>query len=227
MQNILYIEDELIIAEPIIFALEEDMHNFHVTWKATATEGLSALNTDQYDLVLLDLVLPDESGFDVLRQIRSNPTTADMPVIITTSRTDEIDVVLGLEGHGADDYVTKPLSPRELIARIRAVLRRVQTNSNANSSRFAINNSLVQIKFDNQTIDFTKVECLLLKYLLQNPNQIFTKEELLDAVWGQVHSSDPSTITTHIKSIRQKLEEVNVDKEYIQTHRGLGYSFSL
>jgi len=227
MPNILYIEDELIIAEPIIFALEEDTHSFSVTWKATASEGLAALKITQYDLVLLDLVLPDESGFDVLRGIRSNPDTSNMPVIITTSRTDEIDIVLGLEGHGADDYVTKPLSPRELIARIRAVLRRTTKQPKANVSRFVINTDLAQITYDNEAISLTRAEYSLLKYLIDSPEQIFTKDELLDAIWGQVHSSDPSTITTHIKAIRQKLADANATSEHIQTHRGLGYSLSL
>jgi len=225
MTNILYIEDELIIAEPIIFALEEDTHSFNVTWKATATQGLDSLNQNNYDLVLLDLVLPDLSGFDVLRMIRSNQKTAEMPVIITTSRTSEIDIVLGLEGHGADDYVTKPLSPRELIARIRTVLRRVVKQASTRSSMFSINHAMAQIKHGNQTIPLTKAEYLLLKYLIDNPEQILTKDSLLDAIWGQVHSSEPNTITTHIKSIRQKLVEANIIEEHIQTHRGLGYSF--
>ena len=227
MSNILYIEDELIIAEPIIFSLEEDTHSFNVTWKATATEGLAALKNNDYDLILLDLVLPDESGFDVLRNIRNNPKISDIPVIITTSRADEIDVVLGLEGHGADDYVTKPLSPRELIARIRAVLRRVTKKSETSNSKFTINASLAQIAYDNQIIPLTRAEYELLKHLIHNPEQIFTKEELLDAVWGRVHSSDPSTITTHIKAARQKLVETGINQEHIQTHRGLGYSFRL
>jgi two-component system catabolic regulation response regulator CreB len=150
-----------------------------------------------------------------------------MPVIITTSRTDEIDIVLGLEGHGADDYVTKPLSPRELIARIRAVLRRTTKQPNANVSRFVINTDLAQITYDNEAISLTRAEYSLLKYLIDSPEQIFTKDELLDAIWGQVHSSDPSTITTHIKAIRQKLADANATSEHIQTHRGLGYSLSL
>ena len=227
MAQILYIEDELIIAEPIIFALEEDTHSFNVTWKATATDGLVALKSNKFDLVLLDLVLPDDSGFDVLRDIRSNPNTSNMPVIITTSRTDEVDIVLGLEGYHADDYVTKPLSPKELIARIRAVLRRLVKQPKENNSKFIINSALARIEYDGQTMPLTKAEYSLLKYLIHNPDHVFNKDELLDAVWGQVHSSEPSTITTHIKAIRQKLVEVNGDQEHIQTHRGLGYSFRL
>jgi len=225
MKNILYIEDELMIAEPIITAIESDSYNFVVTWVATATDGLDALNTSHFDLVLLDLVLPDESGFDVLRKIRNNPQIAELPVIITTSRTDEIDVVLGLEGHGADDYVKKPLSPRELIARMKTVLRRVHKQATTSVSKFSFNKSMSQIQYNNQTIGLTKAECALFKFLLENPNQIFSKENLLNAIWGQVHSSEPNTITTHIKSIRQKLVEVNIIEEHIQTHRGLGYSF--
>ena len=224
MKKILYIEDELIIAEPIITAIESDSDNFSVTWVATANEGLDALNTDEYTLLLLDLVLPDESGFDVLRKIRSNPKLANLPVIITTSRTDEIDVVLGLEGHGADDYVNKPLSPRELIARIKAVLRRSHSSPAISVSKYVIDDALAQIKYNNETIAFTKAECVLFKFLLENPSQIFSKGDLLEAIWGKVHSSDPDTIITHIKSIRQKLEDVNADKDCIQTHRGLGYS---
>ena len=227
MEQVLYIEDELIIAEPIITAIENDSYNFKVTWVATATAGLEALDTGNFDFVLLDLVLPDESGFDVLRKIRINPRIAEIPVIITTSRTDEIDIVLGLEGHGADDYVTKPLSPRELIARMKTVLRRSRKQSMANVSIFTINKSMAQIQYKDQTIAFTKAECALFKFLLENPNQAFSKDELLDAIWEKPHSSDPDTITTHIKAIRQKLEDVGADKDCIQTHRGLGYSLKL
>lgn len=223
MKQILIIEDDPIIAETIAYALEQNA--FQVTCIATGQEGLDYLSNTPTDLVLLDIGLPDINGFDVLKQIRLN---SQVPVIFTTARGDEIDKVLGLE-LGADDYVTKPLSPRELVARVNANLKRVTAAiaEPIKSSTFQVNGKLMQIKFESVMLSLTKAEYNLLAFLIKNPQQIFSRDQLLTAIWDETYVADERTIDTHIKSLRSKLNMINVNQEYILTHRGLGYSFTI
>jgi len=231
MPTILLVEDDKVIAESISFALESD--SFKVNWREMGNDALDYLNNNTVDLVLLDIGLPDISGFDVLRKIRID---SEIPIIIITARDADADIVLGLEGLGADDYVTKPFNPRVLVARIRAQLRRankqasIAKESTAKSKSkqvFTINEDMNQILLHDQVIDLTKAECKILLHLVRNPNRIHSKEQLLNVMYDRPTGSSDSTIVTHIKLIRKSLNKIDPDNEYIENHRGLGYSLVL
>jgi two-component system catabolic regulation response regulator CreB len=223
MTNILLVEDDKIIAESITFALEKDA--FEVTYCELGSDALEHVNNNPVDLVLLDIGLPDMNGFDVLRKIRA---TYETPVIIITARDDDADIVLGLEGLGADDYVTKPLSSRVLVARVKTQLRHTNKQPiSSNSEVFKINDAMKQVVFQGETLTLTALEFKILAYLIKHPNKIHSKEHLLNIAWGRPTGSSKNTITTHIKSIRKTLNKVDPDCEFIKTHRGEGYSLVL
>jgi two-component system catabolic regulation response regulator CreB len=223
MTNILLVEDDKIIAESITFALEKDA--FEVTHCELGSDALEHVNNNPVDLVLLDIGLPDMNGFDVLRKIRA---THETPVIIVTARDDDADIVLGLEGLSADDYVTKPLSPRVLVARVKTQLRHTNKHQSPSESKvFKINDAMKQVVFQGATLVLTALEFKILTYLITRSNKIHSKEHLLNIAWGRPTGSNKNTITTHIKSIRRTLNDVNLDCEYIKTHRGEGYSLVL
>jgi two-component system catabolic regulation response regulator CreB len=223
MPMILIVEDDRVIAESIVFALEND--SFECKWCVSGNKAIEYIQSNPVDLVLLDIGLPDISGFDVLRKIRDESNT---PVIITTARGDDADIVLGLEGLGADDYITKPLSPRVLVARVRAQLRRAGNSPELTPQQvFTINEDLQQVEFKSQELNLTQAEYRILSHLIKNPNRIHTREQLLSIIWDRPHGSDENTINTHIKTIRRILNNIEPDNEYIKTHRGLGYSLVL
>ena len=220
MQNILIIEDDKTIAESIAFVLEKD--SFSWTWHDNGYDSLDYFNNNQVDLVLLDVGLPDISGFDVLRKIRSK---SNVPVVIISARDDEADQVLGLEGLGANAYITKPFSPRVIVAHVRAQLRNFRSNSEPKSeSKFAINEAMQRMLFHNQELTLTPAEYKILSHLVKNPNRVHTREYLLKVIWDRPHGSDVKTINTHIKSIRKRLNEIDSSCEHIETIRGIGYS---
>jgi two-component system catabolic regulation response regulator CreB len=229
MPNILIVEDDKIIAESINFSLKNA--SFKVKWCTMGLDALDYLNSNEVDLVLLDIGLPDINGFDVLRKIRK---TSDIPVIIITAMDDDADIVLGLEGLGADDYVTKPFNNRVLIARIRAQLR--HTNSQPIEPKpvkkvdlkiFEINEDLHEILLLGQVINLTRVECKILMYLIKHPNRVHSKEHLLGIMHDRITSAGENTVVTHIMRLRVALNAINSDCEYIKNHRGLGYSLTL
>ena len=233
MKNILLVEDDALIADTLIFALEREA--FAVQWKSKGTDAINHFDEHGADLILLDIGLPDMNGFDVLRAIRER---SQVPVIFTTARDEEIDKVLGLE-LGADDYVTKPLSPRELVARVKANLKRVvplqaaesAPTENSQSSVFSIDLRQMHITLHNSVLSLTAAEFKLLQYFIDSPRQVFSREQLINAVWDNSYVVDTRTIDTHIKSLRAKLREVDtdtsIDADYIKTHRGLGYSLDI
>ncbi|MDR2872980.1 MAG: two-component system response regulator CreB, partial [Xanthomonadaceae bacterium] len=193
-------------------------------------EVVPRLRNGGIDVVVLDIGLPDINGLDVCRQLRS---FSDVPVIFLTARNDEIDRILGLE-LGADDYVTKPFSPRELVARIRARLRRSGQSPQAADSQewavhgdFAIDREGHRIRFSGQPLDLTRYEYALLAALLQRPGAILSRSQLLDRCWDDDAESADRTIDTHIKTLRGKLRAVNSDIDPIRTHRGLGYAIEI
>lgn len=229
MPNILLVEDDKIIAESIVFSLEND--SFKVNWCEMGHDAIEALSESDFDLVLLDIGLPDISGFDVLRKIRK---TLDTPVIIITARGADEDIVLGLEGLGADDYVTKPFNNRVLIARIRAQLRNTQSQIKAPSQEskepeqaFEINKDLHQILLHGQVLDLTRAECKILMHMIERPNRIHSKEHLLSVMHDRPTGAGENTIVTHIRHIRVALNKITLDVEYIKNHKGLGYSLTL
>lgn len=221
-QRILVVEDEPAIADNINYALATE--GFEVCWHATAAEALSALQGRVPDLVVLDVGLPDRSGFDLCRDIRR---ISDVPVIFLTARAGEVDRVVGLE-IGGDDYVVKPFSPRELTARIKAVLRRAapagEPAAPVSSSAFRIDRNRMEIVYEGVALDLSRYEFRLLEVLVNRPGWVFSREQLMSMVWEEPEASMDRTVDTHIKTLRGKLKAIRPDADPIRTHRGLGYS---
>ena len=221
MQRILVVEDEPAIADNITYALQTE--GFAVDWCATAEEALRLLDSSTISLIVLDVGLPDRNGFDLCRDIRKN---SDVPVIFLTARAAEVDRIVGLE-IGADDYMPKPFSPRELAARVRAVLRR---SPNADSgktgppSRFAIDAQRMRISYCGEPLNLSRYEYRLLELLLRRPGWVFSREQIMEHVWEEPEASMDRTVDTHVKTIRAKLRRITPESDPIQTHRGLGYS---
>lgn len=227
--RVLVIEDEPAIADTIRYALTTE--GMEVAWHATGGEGWNRLQEETFQLVILDLGLPDSNGFDLCRQIRAR---LDLPVIILTARSAEIDRVAGLET-GADDYVVKPFSPRELAARVRAVLRRAQPGSppaepaaqplpGRSSGVFTIDTNRRQIIYRGHPLELSRHEYDLLKVLLDRPGWVFSREQLMNLTWDSPESALDRTVDSHIKNIRAKLRAAGPGADPIVTHRGSGYS---
>ena len=218
MQHILIVEDDRTIAESIAFILEQD--SFSCQWFDNGRDALDYIENNEVDLMLLDVGLPDISGFDVLRKVRIK---SDLPVIIISARDDESDQVLGLEGLGANGYITKPFSPRLVVAHVRSQLRRDRTDKNP-KSKFSINQAMQRALFHDQELTLTPAEFKILSHLIKHPNQVHTREYLMSIIWDRPHGSDVKTINTHIKSIRKRLHEIDEMSDPIKTHRSIGYS---
>jgi two-component system catabolic regulation response regulator CreB len=218
MPQILIVEDEVAIADALQFALQaEGFLASHVT---LGQDALARLHTGRTDLVVLDVGLPDMSGFECCKALRR---FSQVPVMFLTARADEIDRVVGLE-IGADDYVVKPFSPREVVARVRAILKRSSGAATA-AAEFVIDLQRLQISYRGRMLKLTALEFRLLQQLASAPERVFSREELLAAVGAATEAGYERNIDTHIKSLRAKLREIAPDSEPIQTHRGFGYSY--
>ncbi|HUL64608.1 MAG TPA: two-component system response regulator CreB [Burkholderiaceae bacterium] len=227
--RILVVEDEPAIADTIVYALSTEGFSPH--WSASAQgalEAAAASAANPFALAILDVGLPDLNGFDLFRRLQQ--VDPALPAIFLTARTSEIDRVVGLE-LGADDYVAKPFSPRELIARVRTVLRRIkrsQARADAPAPRaqtaFAIDDERKQIRFRGHTLDLSRYEYRLLKVLAERPGRVYSRDELMNLVWDDPAASFDRTVDAHIKQLRAKLRSVDAALDPIQTHRGLGYS---
>ncbi len=217
MARLLLVEDEGASAQTIEFALRED--GFECAHALTGRDALRLAAASAFDLAILDVGLPDIGGFALCRELRRG---RDLPVIFLTARNAEADRVLGLE-LGADDYVSKPFSPRELVARVRAVLRRSQ-GAAAASGAFAHDPEGHRVHFRGRLLDLTRYEYGLLAALLQRPGAILSRAQLMDRVWGADSDSTDRTVDTHIKTLRAKLHAIDPHAEPIRTQRGLGYS---
>ncbi len=225
MKRILIVEDEPSISDNIVYALQTE--GFEPVCCGTGKDASNILKENDISLVILDLGLPDINGFDLLREIR---TRSSVPVIVLTARSDEVDRIVGLE-IGADDYIVKPFSPRELTARIRAVLRRLTSKEGSNSdsktsgdSPFQIDDKRYLIAYYGETLELSRYEYRLLQVLVSNPGRVYTREQLMTHISENPEMSLDRSIDTHIKTIRQKLKSVRPDEDPIITHRGLGYS---
>ena len=222
--TILIVEDELAIADSIAYALRTDgFEARHVTLGEQALDALRDSGADGPVLVVLDVGLPDTNGFEVCRRLRQ---FSNVPVIFLTARSDEIDRIVGLE-IGADDYVSKPFSPRELVARIRVVLRRLApapAPARARSARFELRAQEARILYHGQPLDLTRYEYLLLKVLIEHPGHVLSRAQLMDRVWADAPDTLDRTVDAHVKSLRAKLRVVAPDDDPIHTHRGMGYS---
>lgn len=223
--KILVIEDEPSITDNICYAL--DTEGFKSNCYSTGKEALESLNTEKYDLIILDVGLPDINGFELCKQIRLKHST---PIVFLTARSEEIDRVVGLE-IGADDYMVKPFSPRELTARIKAVLRRTKKNQNnelkANKNHnfpFVVDEKKCAISFFSSPLELSRYEYQLLLVFIKRPGQVFSRDQLMQLVWDDPAASMDRTVDAHIKSLRSKLKIINENEDPIQTHRGMGYS---
>jgi two-component system response regulator RegX3 len=223
MAKILVVEDEETLSEAISFLLSKE--GFEVTVAANGPEAINKFDDSGADLILLDLMLPGLSGTEVCRQIRAKSA---VPIIMLTAKDSEIDKVVGLE-LGADDYVTKPYSSRELIARIRAVLRRGELQD-ATDDGGALEVGPVRMDTDrhvisvnNEQIALPLKEFELLEFLMRNAGRVLTRMQLIDRVWGSDYVGDTKTLDVHIKRLRAKIEKDPANPEYIQTVRGMGY----
>ncbi|PAW62928.1 MAG: two-component system response regulator CreB [Opitutia bacterium Tous-C1TDCM] len=227
--RILVIEDEPAIADTLLYALRTE--GFAPEWCGTGREGLARLATEKIALVVLDVGLPDGSGFDFCKEIRQRSA---IPVLFLTARNSELDRVLGLE-IGGDDYLVKPFSPRELTARVKAVLRRTGTAGvavpvpaaplpAAADTEWRVDDERCRISFRGRALELTRYEFRLLRVLVGRPGRVFTREQLMSAAWEEPEASLDRTVDAHIKTLRAKLRAAVPDADPIQTHRGLGYS---
>jgi two-component system catabolic regulation response regulator CreB len=219
-QRVLIVEDEPAIADTIQYVLETD--GFEITRLSAGLPALTLVAEERIDLVILDVGLPDINGFELCKEIRRY---LDVPIIFLTARADEVDKVVGLE-IGGDDYVTKPFSPRELSARVKARLRKTRIGSPCagQSEPFYVDDSRKQIRYFGNILDLSRYEYAILYLLVRRPGQVFSRDQLMDICWDAPESSLDRTVDAHIKNIRNKLRSVRPDLDPIVTHRGMGYS---
>ena len=233
MENILIIEDEQSIADTLIHCIERE--GYAASWCTRGSTGLERLKVGGYALVVLDVGLPDINGFELCKAVRK---FSSVPVIFLTARDDEIDKIVGLE-IGGDDYVTKPFSPRELVTRIKAVLRRGRQNMEGDEPAATIHTSETQSRaagalmvdlgkmtavYHGKSLDLTRYEFKLLALLAQRPGSVYSREELMQKIWGSDSPSMDRTVDAHIKSLRAKCREINEAVDPILTRRGTGYA---
>jgi len=232
--RILVVEDESGIADTLQYVLATD--GFTPVWCSTALQALREFSAELPALVILDVGLPDLNGFELFKRLQALPGGAQVPMLFLTARSDEIDRVVGLE-LGADDYIAKPFSPRELVARVRGILRRSVRPAPATQTRpiletvpnktpFALDEERRQIRFYSRVLELSRYEYGILRLLVQKPGRVFTRDELFDKVWLEGSGSLDRTIDAHIKTLRAKLKAVAPHTEPIRTSRGAGYALS-
>lgn len=229
MPVLLLVEDDPAIARTIVYALQREGFDVdHAALMRDAWQRLQAGVQPMYGAVILDVGLPDGNGLDLCREIRRDARCVALPVLILSARGEEMDRVLGLE-LGADDYLVKPFSPRELCARVRSLLRRsaMPAATLPSLSLIECDRPGARIRLGETWLKLTRREFGLLEMLLRSPGRIWSREALLDAVWGEEVDSIDRTVDTHVKTLRAKLREARPDLELIVTHRGLGYSLDL
>jgi two-component system response regulator RegX3 len=224
MTNILLVEDEASLSEPLAFLLQKE--GYSVTIAEDGRRAVDLFEQGKFNLVLLDLMLPELSGVEVCRAIRG---TSQVPIIMLTAKDSEVDIVVGLE-LGADDYVTKPYSSRELLARIKAVLRRQAPSEAGDDSLLTSGHLMLDSDRHTLTVNGTMTaiplkEFELLEYLMRNAGRVLTRGQIIDRIWGSDYFGDTKTLDVHIKRIRSRIEVDPANPELILTVRGLGYRF--
>lgn len=229
--SVLVVEDEPSIAETLLYAL--DSEGFRVTHVGTGTGAIAQFRATNPDFIVLDVGLPDVSGFDVCREIRKS---SEVPILFLTAREGEIDRVVGLE-IGGDDYVVKPFSPRELTARIHAILRRTRHMPGSAASeteaetmecgRFLLRLDRYEALLDGENLDLSRYELGMLKVFLAQPGRVYTRDQLMEMVWDEPEAASDRTVDAHIKTLRKKIHAVEGGLDPIRTHRGIGYSWQL
>lgn len=231
---ILAIDDEEHILELLSYNLESN--GFQVLTADSGESGMEILEKNIVDLVLLDIMLPGMDGMEILKRIRNNPQTAELPVIMLTAKSEEINKVLGLEV-GADDYISKPFGIYELVARVKAVLRRSERNKIATVlqqeqdeiikiDEIVINNTTREVTVEGREVELALKEFELLYVLAKHRTKVFSREALLDRIWGYEYAGETRTVDVHIRNLRKKVERDDNAPKYIKTVRGVGYKFS-
>lgn len=227
MKNILIIEDDINIAE-----LERDflkLNGYKVELVHDGAQGLQKAVTGIYDVIIVDLMLPNTSGYEIIKEVRKK---LEIPIIVVSAKSEDIDKIRGLD-YGADDYLTKPFSPSELVARIKSHINRYErlkgnnvTNEVINHGGLEINTASHKVLVNGKEIQITTKEYELLVFLASNPNIVFTKEHIFDTIWGQDYYGDTATVPVHIQKIRKKIEKDPSNPEFIETLWGTGYRFN-
>jgi two-component system phosphate regulon response regulator PhoB len=224
-KKIAIVEDEAELAALIEYNLVR--HGYEAQILGGSKGTLRALEQAKPDLILLDVMLPDVDGFELCRQIRQSAALGRTPVLFLTARSDEVDRVLGLE-IGGDDYMTKPFSPRELIARVKAHLRREEMDTETPSAEigpFRLDRTARRVFLGEREISLTSTEFNLLEYFLMHPGRAYSRDQLLEAVWGEARYVTPRTVDVHIRRLREQIEEQPDNPRYLTTVRGFGYRF--
>ncbi|MEC4675461.1 MAG: response regulator [Nitrospirota bacterium] len=222
--RILVVDDEKDILELVSYNLEKE--GFETTSSSNGEDALNLIRRDTFNLIILDLMLPGIQGMDLCRILKSSDATSSVPIIMLTAKNEEFDKVLGLE-MGADDYITKPFSPRELIARVKAVLRRSEETPVKDRiikiAGLEINTGTYQVKKRGEQVNLSATEFRLLLYLVQRKGRVFNRDMLLDAVWKDESFVEPRTVDVHIRRLRAQVEDDPAHPVYIKTRRGIGY----
>ncbi len=224
MTKILIVEDEPDLAQLVQDYLSAAEFDSHIIAKGDEVEPW--LESNNVDLILLDLMLPGKSGLDICKDIRNHSEKQQIPIIMVTAKVEEIDRLLGLE-LGADDYVCKPCSPREIVARVKAVLRRMQSTPQVQRSGVELNDDSQQVTVDGQTAELTTIEYSLLKLLYSEPGKIFSRQFIMDNIYSDYRVVSDRTVDSHVKKLRKKLQDLSPEKEVIHSVYGAGYKYEL
>ena len=229
MSKILIVDDEQDIVELLSYNLEKE--GFSTVKAYDGEDALGLVHSEKPDLMILDLMLPKMNGLDVCKAIRRNPETVNLPIIMLTAKGDEIDKIIGLEV-GADDYITKPFSIKELIARVRAVLRRMHDNDNKtgkeefNYKELAINYASCLVQISGKQVTLSPTELKLLFFLSRNPGRVYSRSQIIDHVWSEDTFTTDRAVDVHIRRLRSQIEKDMENPQYILTVRGFGYKFA-
>jgi phosphate regulon transcriptional regulator PhoB len=229
MKKILIVEDELDVLKLLKYTLEKE--GFKVTCATDGSLAMAEVRRELPDLILLDLMLPGLNGLEVCRQLRSNESLAHIPILIVSAKSEEADRIVGLE-IGADDYVSKPFSMREVIARVRALLRRTTQADPFHRSKLyrgavKIDPVAHAVLVEGRPVELSALEFRLLHYLAAHPGMVFSRDQLLDRVWGNDRSVTPRSVDVYIRRIREKIEPSPDEPTYVQTVHGVGYRFAM
>ena len=226
-KHILAVDDEADLVELVSYNLKKE--GFAVDTASDGETAPSKVKKGKYDLIILDLMLPGIQGIELCRRLRTDGKTAGIPIIMLTAKGEEVDRILGLE-MGADDYITKPFSPRELLARVKAVLRRTGDKPPARTAfkfgELEIDTERYTVSIKGRLIKLSATEFKLLLYLAERKGKVFSRDQLLDAVWRDEAFVEPRTVDVHIRRLRSNIEEDPAHPRYIKTMRGIGYSFN-